>query len=159
MTQTQQPVAQRISILSPVVTAAFGFVVYALSIISGGVFDVNADSRVEPAHSHTFWESATDMAPEFAVGLVGAAIAVWAGRRAWTAQPRHLTRSALVLAVVAAMTVPAFWAGWSNIFGAVATGLALESRRRVGSLGAQASAALVLGSTAFVVGAIISLLG
>jgi hypothetical protein len=114
---------------------------------------------VEPAHSHTFWESATDMAPEFAVGLVGAAIAVWAGRRAWTAQLRHLTRSALVLAVVAAMTVPAFWAGWSNIFGAVATGLALESRRRVGSLGAQASAALVLGSTAFVVGAIISLLG
>jgi hypothetical protein len=159
MIKTQQATALRASILSPVVTAAFGFVVYALSIISGGVFEANSDSRVETAHSHTFWESATSMAPEFAIGLVGAAIAVWAGRRAWRAQPPNLTRSALVLAVVAAVTVPAFWAGWSNIFGAVAAGLALESRRRVGSLGAQASTALFLGSAAFVVGGTISLLG
>jgi nitrate reductase NapE component len=39
MTQTQQPVATRTSILSPAVTAAFGFVVYALAMICGEVFE------------------------------------------------------------------------------------------------------------------------
>jgi hypothetical protein len=145
--------------LSPVVTAAFGFVVYALSVIGGAVFDVNMDSRLQPTHSHTIWQSATDMAPEFAIGLVGVAIAVWAGRRAWRGQPSRLARTALILAVVAAVTILAFWAGWPNVFGAVSVGLALESRRRVGSLGAAAGTALALGSAAFVAGAVICVLG
>lgn len=159
MTQTQQPVARRISMQSPAVTAAFGFVVYAISAIAGNVFEWNTDSRLEHAHSHTVWESVTDFAAEYAIGLVGLAIAVWGGRRAWGGQPARLARTALILAVVAAVTIPAFWAGWPNVFGAVAVGLALESRRRVGSLGAAAGTALILGSVAFVVGTVACALG
>jgi hypothetical protein len=159
MTLTQQPAPPRPSMLSPVVTAAFGFVVYALSAIGGAVFDVNMDSRLQPERLHTIWQSATDMAPEFAIGLIGVAIAVWTGRRAWLAQPSRLARTSLVLAVAAVVTVPAFWAGWSNVFGAVSVGLALESRRRVGSLGAGTWTTLVLGSAAFVAGAVTCVLG
>jgi hypothetical protein len=93
------------------------------------------------------------------VSTVGVAIAVWAGRRAWSGQPARLARTALILAVVAAVTIPAFWTGWPNVFGAVAVGLALESRRRVGSLGAAAGTALILGSVAFVAGTVACALG
>jgi hypothetical protein len=159
MTLTKQPAALRTSILSPVVTAAFGFVVYALSMMAGEVFGVNADSRLEPAHTHTLWESAAESAPEFAIGLVGVAIAVSAGRHAWRGQPSGMARTAVVLAIVAALTLPVFWAGWANVFGAVAAGLALENRRRVGSLGASSATALVLGSVAFAAAAVICVLG
>lgn len=43
-----------------------------------------------------------------------------------------MARAALVLAVVAAVAVVVFWTGWSHVFGAVAVGLAIESRRRSG---------------------------
>jgi hypothetical protein len=159
MTLTQQPAALRTSMLSPIVTAAFGFVVYTLSMITGEVFGVNADSHLEPAHTHSFWESVTGSAPELAIGLVGVAIAVLAGRRAWLGQPSRLAPTAVVLALVAALTLPAFWAGWSNVFGAVAVGLSLENRRRLGSFGVAGWTALVLGSVAFVAAAVISVLG
>lgn len=159
MTLTEQPVALRTSVLSPVVTAAFGFVVYALSAIGGEVLKVNADSHLEPAHPHTVWESAIGYTDEFAIGLVGVAIAVWAGLWAWRREPSRLARTALVLAVVAALTVPVFWAGWPSVFGAVAVGLALESRRRLGSLGAVTGVALALGVVAFGVGAVVCALG
>jgi len=159
MTQTQQPVEQRISILSPVVTAAFGYVVYVISMIVGDAFEWNKDSRPENTQPHTVWESVTEHPAEYAIGLVGVAIAVWVGRQAWRGQPSRLARTALILAVVAAVTIVAFWAGWSNVFGAVAVGLALEHRRRVGSLGAAAGTALALGSAAFVAGAVTCVLG
>jgi hypothetical protein len=159
MTLTKQPAALRTSILSPAVTAAFGFVVYTLSMITGEVFGVNADSRLEPAHTHSFWESAAESAPELAIGLVGVGIAVLVGRHAWQGKPSRLARAALILAIIAALTVPVFWAGWTNVFGAVAVGLALENRRRVGSLGAGAATALILGSVAFVAAAVICVLG
>ena len=82
-----------------------------------------------------------------------------AGRGAWLGQPSRLARTAVAFAVVAAVTLPAFWAGWSNVFGAVAVGLALESRRSVGSLGAGTGTAFVLGSIAFVAAAAICMLG
>jgi NhaP-type Na+/H+ or K+/H+ antiporter len=159
MTETQQRVAQRPSMLSPAVAATFGFAVYAISMIAGNVFEWNMDARLDHPHSHTAWESVTDYAGEFAIGLVGVAIAIWAGRRAWIAQPHRLARTALILAVVAAVTIVAFWAGWSNVLGAVAAGLALEYRRRVGSLGAAAGTALALGAAAFVAGTALCLLG
>jgi hypothetical protein len=159
MTQTQQPMPIRTSILSPTVTAAFGFVVYALAMISGEVFDVNSDSHVGTSHRHTIWEAVTDLAPEFAIGLVGVAIAVWAGRWAWLGPSSRLPRTALVLAVMAAITYAAFWAGWSNVFGAVAVGLAVEYRCRVGSLDAASGIALALGAFAFVAATIICALG
>jgi hypothetical protein len=159
MTQTQQPMPIRTSILSPAVTAAFGFVVYALAMICGEVFDVNLDSHVGTSHRHTIWEAVTDLAPEFAIALAGVAIAVWAGRRAWLGRSSRLAWTALALAVVAAVTYVVFWAGWSSVFGAVAVGLAIEYRRRVGSLGAGAGTALVVGVVAFVAAAIICALG
>lgn len=159
MTQTQQPVEPRTSMLSPGVTAAFGFVVYALSMIAGNVFEWNMDSRLDNAHPHTVWESVTDFAAEYAIGLVGVAIAVWACRQAWRGQPSRLALTALILAVVAAVTIPAFWAGWSNVFGAVAVGLALEHRRRVGSLSPATGTAFILGSVAFTAAAVTCVLG
>ena len=146
MTMTQQPAALRTSILSPVVTAAFGFVVYALSMIAGEVFEVNMDSRLEPASRTPFWESVTESGPEFAIGLVGVAIAVWAGRRAWLGQPSRWLATAVVLAVVAAVTRP-------GVLGRLAERLRRrggragpEGRRRIGSLDAAAGTALALGS-------------
>jgi hypothetical protein len=159
MTQTQQPVATRTSILSPAVTAAFGFVVYALAMICGEVFDVNLDSHVGTSHRHTIWESMTDLAPEFAIALAGVAIAVWAGRRAWLGRTSRLPRTALVLAVIAAITFVVFWAGWSNVFGAVAVGLAVEYRRRIGSLDAATGIAMAVGVSAFVAAAVICVVG
>jgi hypothetical protein len=159
MTLPQQPAVIRTSMLSPAVTAAFGFVVYALAMLTGEVFAVNAHSHPEHAHQHTFWESVTGLLPEFAIGLLGVAIAVLVGRHAWRGQPSRLGWTALVLAIIAVVAVPAFWAGWANVFGAVAVGLALENRRRVGSIGAGAGSALVLGSLAFVAATAISVLG
>ena len=159
MTQTQQRAGQPTSVLSPAVTATFGYVVYVAAMIAGNVFETNMDSRLGHTHPDTAWQSVTDYAIEYAIGLVGMAIAILAGRRAWRAQPHRLARTALILAAVAAVTVVAFWAGWPNIFGAVAVGLALEHRRRVGSLGAATGTSLVLGSAAFVAGAASCLLG
>jgi len=161
MTQIQhKPELQRTSMLSPGVTAAFGYTVYAIAMIAGNVFEVNLDSQRGNTHPHTVWESATTYWAEFAIGLVGVAIAVWAGRHVWGDQPSRVARTALILAVVAAAAVPLlFWAGWPSIFGAVAVGLALESRRRVGSLSATTVIAVVLGAAAFVAGAASCLLG
>jgi hypothetical protein len=160
MTATHVAPALRTSILSPPVTATFGFVVYALSMISGEVFEVNIDSRLGNPHLHTFWDAVTAHPAEMVIGLVGVAIAVWAGRRVWSGQPGRLTKTAIVLAAIAAVSYPVlFWAGWPNVFGAVAVGLALEHRRRLGALGWVAATALVLGSVAFVAGAVTCVLG
>ncbi|MGH3989502.1 MAG: hypothetical protein ACRDTZ_19670 [Pseudonocardiaceae bacterium] len=157
MTATEQHPSVRNPVLSPAVTAASGFVVFALAMFSGAMFEVNADSRL--GHDHSLWEAASDSAAELAIALVGLAIAVWAGRRALAGPPSRVARTALVLAVIAVVTVPAFWSGWPNVFGAVAVGLALDSRQRLGSLGATAGTALVLGSVAFIAGAVTCVLG
>jgi hypothetical protein len=159
MTQTQHSAQLRKSLLWPALTAALGFVVYALSAIVGETLEVNADSGVEPAHSHALWESVTGWADEFAIALVGVAGAILAGGRAWRGEPSRLIRTALVLSVVAVITFPAFWAGWSNVFGATSIGLALEHRRRIGSFGAGAWTAIILGSAAFAAGTVACLLG
>ncbi|MGH8893038.1 MAG: hypothetical protein ACRDWY_06995, partial [Actinomycetes bacterium] len=124
MTVTQQAPSLRNPVLSPAVTAAFGFVVFALAMISGDAFEVNMDSRL--GHDHSLWEATTESFEELPIALVGVGIAIWAGRRAWAGEPSRLARTALVLAAVAAVTVPAFWSGWPTVFGAVAVGLALE---------------------------------
>jgi hypothetical protein len=159
MTQTRQPTVMRTTGLSPAVTAAFGFAVYALAAISGEVFAVNMDSHLEHTHSHTIWESVSGWADEFAIALVGVAIAVWAGRRARQGQLSRLAWTALALGVVAVVTYVVFWAGWSNVFGAVAVGLALEYRRRIGSLNAATGIALGLGALAFVAATVTCMIG
>lgn len=84
---------------------------------------------------------------------------MWAARRAWNGPPHRLARTSLALAVVAAATFLAFWAGWTTVFGAVAVGTALEHRRRVGSLSGSSGTALALGSLAFVAGTVTCLVG
>lgn len=157
MSTTQQAPSLRDPILSPVVAGGFGVVVFALAMISGAVFDVNADSRL--GNDSSLWEATSDTAAELAIAMVGLVIAVWAGRRALSGPPSRVARTALVLAGVAALTFPAFWSGWPTVFGAVAVGLSLESRRRLGSLGATAGAAFVLGALAFAAGIVASVIG
>lgn len=159
MSVTHHPAPQQTSIPTPGVTAAFGFVVYVVAVIAGEVFEINADHRLPHHHEHSLWETLTGFWVEFAIALVGVAIVVWAGRRAWSGSPSMLTRTALALGVVGVLTVPAFWSGWPNVFGAAALGLALESRQRLGSLGPMAGSAAVLGSLGFVAGTVICMLG
>ena len=157
MTLTQQPQSTRKPSPSPLVAGAFGLVVFALSVISGSVFEVNADSRL--GHDHSLWEATSNSAAEFGIALVGLAIAAWVGQRALSGPPSRVAKTALALALVAAATMPAFWAGWPNIFGAVAVALALETRRRLGSVGPMTGIAAGLGTLAFVAGSAISVLG
>jgi hypothetical protein len=159
MTVTHQPAPPKTSIPSPGVTAAFGFVVYVLAVIAGEVFEVNADHRLPHHQDQSLWEVLTGFWAEFTIALVGVAIVVWAGRRACSGPPARLTRTALVLGVVGVLTLPAFWSGWPNVFGAVTLGLALESRQRLGSLGPIVGIAAALGTLSFMTGTVICLLG
>lgn len=157
MSTTQQTPSLRDPIISPVMAGAFGVVAFALAMIGGAAFDANADTRL--GHDPSLWEATSATAGEVAIAVVGLAIAVWAGRRALAGPPPRIARTALVLAAVAALTFPAFWSGWPSVFGAVAVGLALESRRRLRSLGASAGTALVLGALAFAAGTVTSVIG
>jgi hypothetical protein len=159
MTVTHHPPASKVSLPTPGATAAFGFVVYVLAVIAGEVFEINADHRLPHHEDHDLWETLTGFWLEFAIALVGVAIVVWAGRRALSGSPALLTRTALVLGVVSLLTVPAFWSGWPNVFGAAALGLAAESRQRHGSLGPMAGSAGALGSLGLVAGTVICMLG
>jgi hypothetical protein len=159
MTVTHHPAPPKTSIPSPGITAAFGFVVYVLAVITGEVFEVNADHRLPHHHQQDLWETLTGFWAEFAIALVGIAIVVWAGRRAMSGAPSRLARTALVLGVVGVLTLPAFWSGWPNVFGAAALGLAFESRQRLGSLGPMAGSAAALGCLGFVAGTVTCILG
>ena len=159
MTVTHRPAPPKTSIPTPGVTAAFGFVVYVLAVIAGEIFEINADHRLPHHQEQSLWQTLNGFRVEFAIALVGTAIVVWAGRRAWSGPPTRLTSTALVLGVVGLLTVPAFWSGWPNVFGAAAVGLALESRQRLGSLGPMAGIAAALGTLGFAAGTLTCLLG
>jgi Kef-type K+ transport system membrane component KefB len=159
MSATTQSTPTKTSVLSPAVTAAFGFVVYVLAIIAGEVFEVNADHRLPHHQDQSLWEVLTGFWAEFAIALVGIAVAVWAGRRALSSTPSRVAPTALILAAIGVITIVAFWSGWPNVLGAVAVGLALDSRQRLGSLGPMAVTAAVLGTLAFVAGSVLCMLG
>jgi len=145
--------SRRFDVLHPVVAAAIGGAVFALTLTSGELFDLNADPHEGPALT----------LGEFGAyaGLVLSAIliAVWVGARARAGSPRRLSATALGLAVASAVTFVAFWSGWPHVYGAVAVALALEYRRRVGSFSGPTLIALVLGAVAFVAAAVICVLG
>jgi hypothetical protein len=138
--------------LTPGVTATVGLSAYGTAIAAGELLGLNA--RGDEAGV-----AAGELLAMAGLALVGAALAVWAARRAWDGGPQRLARTSLVLAVVAAATYLAFWAGWSSVFGAVAVGSALEYRRRIGSFSGSAGTALVLGSLAFAAGTATCLIG
>lgn len=159
MTATAQSTPTRTTTLTPTVTASFGAVVYVLAIIAGEVFEVNADHRLPDHQDQPLWDVLTGFWAEFGIALAGIAIAVWAGRRALSGPHSRIAPTALVLAAVGVLTIVAFWSGWPNVFGAVAVGLALDSRQRLGSLGPMAATAAVLGALAFVAGSVLCMLG
>jgi hypothetical protein len=137
--------------LTPGITATVGFAAYATAVAAGELLGLNADTGGAALE--------TEHLVMAMIALVGATLAAWVARRAWNGPPHRLARTSLVLAVVAAATFLAFWAGWTTVFGAVAVGTALEHRRRVGSLSGSSGAALALGSLAFVAGTVTCLVG
>ena len=137
--------------LHPLVAGTTGAAIFAVAMIGGDLFDLNAGEG--PPTSA--WEIAAY------VGFVGAALllSLWLGVRARAGSPEKLSRTALGLAIASAVTVVIFWSGWPLVFGAVAMALALEHRRRVGSFSAMTASALVLGAVALVVSAFICVTG
>lgn len=145
--------ARRLDLLHPLVGAATGAAVFALTMTSGDLFDLNADPHEGPA------TSLAEIGAYAGLVLGAVLIAVWLGARALAGSPRRLSATALGLAVASAVTFVAFWSGWPHVYGAVAVALALEYRRRVGSFSGPTLTALILGTVAFLAAATICVLG
>jgi hypothetical protein len=135
----------------PVGWASVGLAAYVLAMYVGEVFDLNADDHTTAAPNDGPVQALH--LPELGIGLLAAAIAVLAASQALSRPPATADRWALGLATLAAASIPIFWAGWPTIYGAVAIGLALTQRRRLGSASRLSVAANVLGSAAFLAGA------
>lgn len=151
-TLTSTP-SHRLDALHPVVAAATGAVVYAAALISGDVFDLNADSGAGSA------TTLRDVAIYTGLVLVAALVAVWLGHRARAGSPGRLETTALGLAIASAATVVVFWSGWPLVYAAVAAALALEHRRRVGSFSVRAGLGLLIAVLAFAGSATLCVLG
>ena len=135
-----------LSVRGTVAAGLAGAVVFGLAMTAGVAFDLNADGNDGDASF-----DATELWFYIVSPLVAVALAAWLGRRALAGTPQRLARTALGLGVAATATVIVFWTGWPLVLGAVATVLALEHRRRVGSFAPAASAAITLGSLALLV--------
>jgi hypothetical protein len=135
----------------PGAAAAIGVLGFVLAIAVGEVFDLNAD----PDDSLT----AGDIGFLALLVAVGVAIAVAVGLRGRRGAPGRLAGTALGLAIAAAATFIVFWSGWPMVFGAVAVGLAVEHRRRVGSSSGTTTVAVVLGGLAFAAAAVVCVVG
>jgi len=151
MSTVSTTTTHRIDVLHPLVAATVGGTVFAIAMIGGDLFDLNAGEG-PPTKA---WEIAVYLV------LVGAALvlAVWLGVRARAGSPGRLSKTAIALAVASAATFVAFWSGWPHVFGAVAVALALEHRRRVGSFSAATLSALVVGAVSVVAAAYICVVG
>ena len=136
-----------------------GYVTFVLAMFSGEYFGINLDSDRPGAHDHTIGEAFTESLGEYGLGLVGLALTVFVTARAWRGGPERLARTSLVLGILGGLTVIAFWSGWPLVFGAAATGLAIEAHRRVGSLGASGRVGLVTGTLAFLTATVICVTG
>jgi len=145
--------SRHLDVLHPLVAAATGAAVFALTLTSGDLFDLDAESHEGPATSFA------EIGAYAGLVLAAVLIAVWLGVRARAGSPRRLSATALGLAVASAVTFVAFWSGWPHVYGAVAVALALEYRRRVGSFSGPTLTALVLGTVAFLAAAAICVLG
>lgn len=87
------------------------------------------------------WGGLATLVGFVAVATVLVGLATARGR---AAGPERAARSALVLAVLGAVTVLVFWTGLPAVLAGGATGLAVDSRRRLGRLTPPATAAVVL---------------
>lgn len=138
--------------LHPVAAGLVGATTFGLAMTTGEVFDLNkGDDSV--GVGITEWLITGGLA------LVGLAIAVGVGLHAWRGDATRVSRTALGLAIAGAATFVVFWSGWPSAFSAVAFGLALEHRRRVGSFSLSSGTAAALGALAFVATAYICVTG
>lgn len=159
MTPTNGPSSPAGDAIGAFVAPVIGYLTFVLAMFSGEYFGINMDSDRAGNHDHTAIEVFTESLGEFGLGLVGLAITIVVTARVWKRQPEQLARTSLVLGILGALTVIAFWSGWPLIFGAAAVGLAVEARRRLGSLGAPGWIGLVIGAVAFVAAAVTCLTG
>jgi len=158
MTTTSNQSAPATTGPAAVAAPLVGYVTFVLAMFSGEYFGINLDSdRV--GHEHTAAEAFTESLGEYGIGLVGLAIGIIVAIRAWRGTPERLAKSSLVLGILGVITVIAFWSGWPLVFGATAVGLAYESYRRVGSLGAAGWIGLAAGATAFIAATVICVTG
>lgn len=137
----------------PLVAGPIGTLVFAAAMAVGEVFELNADTGGDTNSSLSEWLVTGGLA------VVGLAIAVTLGIRAWQGDPARLAKYSLGLAIAGAVTFVAFWSGWPSAFSAVAVGLALENRRRIGSFGPATGIAAGLGVLAFLATAYICVTG
>lgn len=148
-TYTNDPVTLR---LHPVAAGVVGAAAFGLAMIAGDVFDLNKDDD-------TVATTASDWLVPGGLALLGLAVGVALGLRAWRGDVTRLSRTALGLAIAGAVTFVAFWSGWPSVFSAVAFGLALEHRRRIGSFSASTGIAAGISLVTFVVTAFVCVVG
>ena len=148
-TTTHDPATTR---LHPVAAGIVGAVVFGLAMISGDAFDLNKDDD-------TVATTASEWLVTGGLALAGLAIGITLGLRAWRGDVTRLSRTALGLAIAGAVTFVAFWSGWPSVFSAVAFGLAVEHRRRIGSFSTGTGIAAALGFVTFVITAYICVTG
>ena len=79
-----------------------------------------------------------------AIVAVAAVLVGLATSRARGVAPERAARRALVLGVLAVVTIAVFWTGLPPVLAGGAAGVAVDSRRRLGRLPAAAAVALVL---------------
>ncbi len=146
---THEPATIR---LHPVAAGVIGAGTFGLAMVAGDVWGLNKDDDVVAV-------SASEWLITVGIALVGLAIGVGLGLRAWRGAVSRLSRTALGLAIAGAVTFVAFWSGWPSVFSAVAVGLALEHRRRIGSFSTSTGIAAALGVLTFVATAYICVTG
>jgi hypothetical protein len=154
---TFSPTAGRtagVSARGTVAAGLAGAVVFGLAMAAGVAFDLNADGSDGDAAFN--W---SELWFYIVSPLVAVVLAGWLGRWSLAGTPQRLARTALGLGIAAAATVIVFWTGWPLVFGAVATLLGLEHRRRLGSFAAPAIVATALGSLALLISAYICVTG
>lgn len=151
-THTSTPIRAGFGPLHPVVSGVLGVVVFAAAMVAGEAFDLNRDTS-DAGTSAGEWLATAGIA------AVGLAIGLAFGVRAWAGDIKRLSRTALGLAIAGAVLFIAFWSGWPSVFSAVAVGLALEHRRRIGSFAPSAAIATGLGVLAFLATAYICVTG
>ena len=159
MTTTEQPRELRSTGIGALAAPVTGYVAFVLAMVSGEYFLLNTTSRLNPGHDPSLVDALTEAWEEAALGLVGLAIAVTVATRVWKGQAATLAKTSLGFALVAALTVVAFWSGWPIIFGATAVGLAAEHRRRIGSFGVSSAIGLGLGALASIAAIVICVTG
>ncbi len=128
--------------------------VIGLAVYVGAVAIALVRESDEPAE-----QGLAQWAVTFVIAAVAAGIAFAVTRRAVNRGPASMARTALILGVVALVSIVAFWAGLPCVFGATAVGLGLASRPTGGRPGTPGTVGIVFGGLALIAGSLIMLSG